>query len=93
MAVIESLEWMAGVFAAMSARPRAARLWGAADALRREIGGARSAHENIVHERQLKPVRAMLTVEEFARAWDEGRTMSPDDAVRSALDEEAGSEP
>ena len=88
MGVIESLEGIAGVFATMAAPRRAVRLWGASDAMRQEMGGARSAHESAIHERQLEPVRAILTAQEFARAWDEGRTMSLDDAVRCALDEE-----
>jgi hypothetical protein len=83
---------MAGAFAKMSEPRRAARLWGASDALRREIGSVRSAHESIVYERHLAPVRAALSAEEFARAWDEGREMSLDDAVRCALDEETGGE-
>jgi len=86
MGVIGSLEGIAGVFGTIAA-PRAARLWSASDALRQEIGSPRSAHESIVHEGQLKTVRAILTAEEFARAWDEGRTMSLEDAVRCALDE------
>jgi hypothetical protein len=50
--VIESLEGLAGVAAATAAPRRAARLWGAADALRQEIGNARSVHESIAYERQ-----------------------------------------
>jgi len=88
--VIESLEGLAGVAAATAAPRRAARLWGAADALRHEIGNARSVDERIAYERQVKPVRAILTAEAFDQAWDEGRAMSLDDAVRYALDEQAG---
>jgi predicted ATPase/DNA-binding winged helix-turn-helix (wHTH) protein len=87
--VIESLEGLAGVAAATAAPRRAARLWGAADTLRQEIGNARSVRESIAYERQVKPVRASLTVEAFDQAWDEGRAMSLDDAVRYALDEQA----
>jgi hypothetical protein len=88
--VIESLEGLAGVAAATAAPRRAARLWGAAHALRQEIGNATSVRESIAYERQVKPVRATLTAEAFDRAWDEGRAMSLDDAVRYALDEQAG---
>jgi hypothetical protein len=88
--VIESLEGLAGVAAATAAPRRAARLWGAADALRREIGNAREVRESIAYERQVKPVRAILAAEAFDRAWDEGRAMSLDDAVRYALDANAG---
>ena len=88
--VIESLEGLAGVAAATAAPRRAARLWGAADALQQEMGGARSVHARIAYERQVKPIRATLTAEVFDQAWDEGRAMTLDDAVRYALDEQAG---
>jgi predicted ATPase len=88
--VIESLDGLAGVAAGTAAPRRAARLWGAADALRQEIGGARSVHHRIAYARQVKPVRAILTAEAFDQAWDEGRAMTLDDAVRYALDEQAG---
>ena len=87
--VIESLEGLAGVAAATVAPRRAARLWGAADALRQEMGGAMSAHQRIAYERQVKPVRAILTAEAFDQAWDGGRAMSLDHAVRYALDKQA----
>ena len=88
--VIESLDGIAGVAAATAAPRRGARLWGAANVLRQEIGNARSVHESIAYERQVKAVRAILTAEAFDQAWDEGRAMSLDDAVRYALDEPAG---
>jgi non-specific serine/threonine protein kinase len=88
--VIESLEGFAGVAAATAAPRRAARLWGAADALRQEMGNAKLAHLSIAYERQVKAVHAMLTTEAFDQAWDEGRAMAFDDAVRYALDEQAG---
>jgi predicted ATPase len=88
--VIESLEGLAGVAAATAAPRRAARLWGTAHTLQQEMGGARSAHQKIIYERQVQPVRAILTAEAFDRAWDEGGAMSLDDAVRYALDEQAG---
>ncbi len=88
--VIDSLEGLAGVTAATAAPRRAARLWGAADALRQELGSPRSVHESIAYERHVKPVRAILMAEAFDQAWDEGRAMSLDDAVRYALDEQAG---
>jgi non-specific serine/threonine protein kinase len=88
--VIEALEGLAGVAAVTAATRRAARLWGAAGALRQEIGNARSVREKIAYEDQMKAVRAILAAEAFDQAWDEGRAMSLDDAVRYALDEQAG---
>jgi len=90
--VVESLEGLAGVAAATLAPRHAARLWGAADALRQEIGNARSIHESIAYERRLNAVRATLTPEAFDQAWNEGRAMTLDDAVRYASDEQAGSD-
>ena len=87
--VIESLEGLAGVAAATAAPGRAARLWGAAHALQQEIGGARSAHQKLIYERQVQPVRAILTDKAFDQAWNEGRAMTLDDAVRCALDKQA----
>jgi predicted ATPase/DNA-binding winged helix-turn-helix (wHTH) protein len=84
--VIDSLEGLASAAAATAAPRRAARLWSATDALRQEIGNARSVPEGIAYERQLKAVRAALTAEAFNRAWNEGRAMSLDDAVHYALD-------
>ncbi len=88
--VIDSLEGLADVAAGTAAPRRAARLWGAVDALRQEIGYPRTVHDRIAYERQVQPVRAILTAEAFDQAWDEGRAMSLDDAVRYALDEQAG---
>jgi predicted ATPase len=88
--VIDSLEGLAGVAAATASPRRAARLWGAADALRQQMGNARSVPESIAYERQVKPVRATLMAGAFDQSWDEGRAMSLDDAVRYALDEQAG---
>jgi predicted ATPase/DNA-binding winged helix-turn-helix (wHTH) protein len=88
--VIESLEGFAAVAAATAMPWRAARLWGAADALRQKIGTATPVHQSIAYERQVKPVRAILAAEAFDQAWDVGRAMDLDDAVRYALDEQAG---
>jgi predicted ATPase/DNA-binding winged helix-turn-helix (wHTH) protein len=88
--VIDSLEGLASVAAATGAPRRAARLWSATDALRQEIGNVRTDNESIAYERQLKAVRAILTAEAFNEAWNEGRAMSLDDAVRYALDRQAG---
>jgi non-specific serine/threonine protein kinase len=83
--VIDSLEGLADVAAATGAPLRAARLCGAADALRQEIGAARSVHESISYDRQVNAVRAVLAAEVFDQAWEEGRAMALDDAVRYAL--------
>jgi non-specific serine/threonine protein kinase len=91
--IIESLEGIAGVAAATGAPIRAARLWGAADALRQEEGCPRSPRESMIFDRQVRRVRDTLAPDVFDQAWNQGRAMSLDDAVRCALDEDAGNEP
>jgi len=90
--LIDSLEGCAGVAAASGAPIRAARLWGAADALRQEDANPMSPRESMSFDRQARRVRDTLTNDEFNQAWNQGRAMTLDDAVRYALDEEAGSE-
>jgi predicted ATPase len=88
--VMESLEGLAALAAATAAPRRAARLWGAADALQQEMDSAMSVNQRIAYDRQVQPVRAILTDEAFDHTWDEGRAMTLGDAVRYALDDRAG---
>jgi predicted ATPase len=83
---IDALQGLAGVAAATAESRRAARLWGAADALREQIGNPMSVDESIAYERLVKPVRAVLTTQAFDQAWQEGQAMNLDEAVRYALD-------
>jgi predicted ATPase/DNA-binding winged helix-turn-helix (wHTH) protein len=88
--VTESLEGIAAVKSATGSPVHAARLWAASEALREEAGDARAAHDQIRFERDLKQVRALLTDDVFDQAWKEGRAMTLNDAVRCALDANAG---
>ena len=74
--VATSLEGLAGVGAAQGEPAWAARLWGAAEALREAIGvpmtpGARASYESSV-----AAARTQLGEAAFADRWAEGRTMS-----------------
>ena len=89
LGVVESLEGVAGVAAATGAPIRAARLWGAADALRQEDGIPRSTRESMIFDRQVKAVHDALTPDEFDQAWNQGRAMSLEDAVGLALADQA----
>jgi predicted ATPase/DNA-binding CsgD family transcriptional regulator len=68
---------------------RAARLWGAAEALREQMGMSLSqfdlAHSG--YERDLAAVRSALDTASFEAAWAEGRTMSPEQVFEYALEE------
>jgi predicted ATPase len=75
---------------AMRSRPvRAARLWGAAEALREQMGVSLSKFDraNSDYERDLALVRSALDEATFEAAWAEGREMSFEQAVGYLLGE------
>jgi ATP/maltotriose-dependent transcriptional regulator MalT len=59
----------------------AARLWGAAEALRESAGIPLSPIERADYERRVAAARTLLGEQAFAQAWTEGRTMTPEQAI------------
>ena len=88
LAVAYGLLGLAGADAARAQPVRAARLWGAAEALREEISAALS-HWDLYgydYEGRVSAARNMLGDEgAWEGAWAEGRAMTPDQAVEYAL--------
>jgi predicted ATPase/class 3 adenylate cyclase len=77
---------LARIAAAEGAPERAARLFGAAEALRDAMGMLRSAPvDRADYERDVAAARAQLDETAFSAAWAEGRAMTPDQAVADAL--------
>ena len=64
---------------------RAARLFGAAAALREEIGAPRPPAFRSYHERNLTAVLDRLGQGAFEKAWAEGREMTLEEAIEYAL--------
>jgi predicted ATPase/class 3 adenylate cyclase/Tfp pilus assembly protein PilF len=83
--VVNSLEALMALETALSAVTRAAQLWGAAVALREEIGAPLPPNQQEEYRRRLDVVRAKLGEEAFAVALAAGRAMTLDDAVAFAL--------
>jgi hypothetical protein len=81
----ENLEGLAAVAAAQAQPERAARLFGAAEALRTAVGAPRPHAERAEHERHFAAARAALGEEAFAAAWGAGRAMPLEAAVSYAL--------
>ena len=75
------LEGLAAVAAAQGEPLWAARLWGAAEALREAIGTPVPPVSRLDYERVVAKARAQPGSETFARAWAEGRTMPLEQAV------------
>jgi hypothetical protein len=69
-----------------------AQLFSAADALLEATGGIIWAHDRPDYEAYLAAARTALGETPFAAAWDEGRAMSLEEAVRVALEHDASSE-
>jgi non-specific serine/threonine protein kinase len=64
---------------------RAARLFGAAEALRERVGAAPHPPWRAEHERWMATAWVELGEEAFAAAWAEGRALSLDQAIADAL--------
>ena len=86
--IAKSLEAFAGLAADQENPERAARLWGAAEALREEIGSPLAPNDREAYEREVAQARQVLGEAAFAAAWEEGRAMTMEQAVEYALGEE-----
>jgi hypothetical protein len=64
---------------------QAARLFGAAEALREAIGLSRQSDERAAYDRSVAAVRAQLESATFAAAWAEGHRVPLDQAISEAL--------
>ena len=87
METIQMLEGLARVAVVQESHDRSARLLGAAEGLREEIGASLPPADHDQHEGTVTTLRAELGEELFAAAWAEGRAMSLEEAVEFALSE------
>jgi predicted ATPase/class 3 adenylate cyclase/DNA-binding CsgD family transcriptional regulator len=79
--IASCLEGLAVVVAAQGEMVWAARLWGAAESLREAIGAPLPPVERPAYESSVSAARAHLGEKFFASAWDEGHTMTPEQAL------------
>ncbi len=69
---------------------RAARLFGAAEALRETCGQLPTPAERSIHERYVAMGRAHMDEAAWQAAWAEGRAMTPEQAIAYALEDTVG---
>jgi hypothetical protein len=81
------LEGFAGLAGARGQGARAARLWGAAEALRTNIGAPPTPEARPYYERSMVAARAQLGEAAWEAAFAEGSMMSPEEAAEYALGE------
>jgi predicted ATPase/class 3 adenylate cyclase/DNA-binding CsgD family transcriptional regulator len=79
--ITSGLEGLASVVAVQGEPIWAARLWGAAEALREAINIPLPPFERASYERSVAAASAKLGEQALAVAWAEGRTMSPEQAL------------
>ena len=86
--VAHCLERLASVAAAEGSIARAARLWGAEEALLEKIETAVYTYvpDRSLHRSQVSASRSQMNEETFAAAWAEGRAMNLEEAIEYALD-------
>jgi len=87
--VANALEGFALLASAKDASRRAARMWGAAERLRDEVGAPIRLHDQADHNRSVSSARAALGDDAFNEAWREGREMRFEDAMKYALGDDA----
>jgi len=75
------LEGLADIVARQGEPLWAARLWGAAEALRETIGTPLPPVARDTYERSVAAARTQLGEKSFAAAWAEGRSMTPEQAL------------
>jgi tetratricopeptide (TPR) repeat protein len=81
-----TLESFASLNAKEDNREQAARLWGAAERLREEIGTPLAIDDRDEQDRDVTAVRLVMSQEAFSTSWAEGRAMTMQQAIEHALD-------
>ncbi len=79
--IVDSLEALAAIASDQDSPTEAARLFGAADALRRSIGVARWPAEQAGYADDVARARAQLGDDEFDAAWRQGAALLIEDAI------------
>jgi predicted ATPase len=84
----ECLEGLGKIAATQNDFERAARLFGAAEALREKMGTPIPPIQRGDYENKVSELRAGMGDVEFKRTWDEGRAMSKDEVTQYAVVED-----
>jgi predicted ATPase/class 3 adenylate cyclase/DNA-binding CsgD family transcriptional regulator len=79
------LEGLARVVMGEGRNPRAARLFGAADAIRQRSGEVRFKLYDADYDEAIRCVRSALGPQEFAVAWDDGAALSTEESIAFAI--------
>ena len=84
-AVAHQLECFAMIAVVEEEPQRAAKLFGAADAIRELTGHKRTDEEEVEEAQFMSRLRSMLAEAEFIALWSEGRSMGMEQAIGLAI--------
>jgi tetratricopeptide (TPR) repeat protein len=86
-AIAHQLECFGFIAQALEDVPRAARLFGAAEAIRESINSLRTPFEQKEFEEAKSKLQKRMNEAEFIKVWDEGRSITMERAIEFALEE------
>jgi predicted ATPase/DNA-binding SARP family transcriptional activator len=84
--IVEALYGLAAVSAIDGETEQAVRLWAAADAGLEQLGGFSTAPERFITEKYLEPLRAQEAEASWAQVWNDGGSLTIDEALAYCLD-------
>jgi hypothetical protein len=87
-AVAHEVECLGYIASAQGQNERAARLLGAAEAIRKTINSTLNGIELVEYEKEIAALRAGLDENKMQAAWAEGRALTMDQAIEYALQAE-----
>ncbi len=85
-AIAHQLECFAFIAMAEEEPQRAAKLFGAGEALREKVQSPMSDNERVEYDQSVVQLRSMLAETEFISLWAEGRAMTMEQAIQLALE-------
>jgi hypothetical protein len=86
-AIANQFECFAFIAVTKEEPQHAAKLLGAAEALREQAQSLMAAYERVEYDQSVAALRAMLPAAEFNSLWAEGRAMTMGQAIQFALEE------
>jgi predicted ATPase/class 3 adenylate cyclase len=89
-AIAHQLECFGFIAQALDASSRAVRLFSAAETLRQSINSLRTPSEQKEFEEVKKNLQSQMDESEFNKVWEEGRSLTMNQAIELALDETNG---
>jgi hypothetical protein len=83
--VAHELECVAYILTRKNDLPRAAKIFGAAEALRKLIGSSPTPIEMAEYDQEFAALRGKMNATEFEQAWEDGQRLNMEEAIALAM--------